>query len=486
MMMTSTSTTTTSSSVDVTIFEADNMCTKEEMYHMITDVIQQLYMVDHTFSSVLDLWGWIVRSKQQQQQQGQTSEDLVAVVVAGATVVATTTTTSSTSITANHNNNSNNNTAEGRYSLSAPLQIPMYFPHALATNIDLGSLPFHHFPLCEKDMLHTKTPDASKMAWYAGKMTLTISPDVWELKQDLAELSDPPVPCHVKIRMSNLQFKSFADVNELCEYQAESNRHIINVFRGDVRSHEDLRSLAQSMDNIARFSHCRSTDSSSSSNNNKLADRLWYDLIQSRKGKNMFFMQMPFLVRMVTLGYDVSQTPTDSIMRLEKNVEEEGSFATFYKIPADHNTDSRIGLFSSCLNMIVSNDRSRIPLLHEELWPDISPSLSGMMMSSPPPLLSSSSSSSNGINVWVYFSNVKYVSCTTEQEIYSMYSSSSCSCCSSSSSHDRPKKSNNNNNNKTTLQLLPLLLGSKISDWLLTLLFSITSSSRNINNKKAH
>ena len=322
MMMPSTTTTAstiTSSCVDVTIFESDNMRTKEEMYAVISDEIQSLLLIadnnnnnNNTFRFIVDLWGWIVRSKKKDRE----------------------------------------------YRLSRPLQIAMYFPHVLLQNKnnnnknknknsaaaaaaagdekekeyddDLGVLEAimvkcHHFPLSEKDMLLTKIPTsppppcdydennnnnirpkkkkaapAPVAAWYTGNLILTITPpDAWELTQELIELTDPTVvPCHVRIQMCNLQFKSFvSDVNRLCE---DTTQHVINVFKGSVLTHADLCSLAERIDMVARFSHCRFTDT--------LADRIWYDLIQSSTGKNMFSIQMPFLVRIVTMGYDVSKT----------------------------------------------------------------------------------------------------------------------------------------------------------------------------------
>ena len=194
MMMPSTTTTTTStitsSCVDVTIFESDNMRTKEEMYAVISDEIQSLLLIadnnnnnnNNTFRSIVDLWGWIVRSKKK----------------------------------------------DGEYRLSRPLQIAMYFPHVLLQNKnnnnknknknsaaaaaaagdekekeyddDLGVLEAimakcHHFPLSEKDMLLTKTPPSpapAAAAWYTGNLILTITPpDAWELTQELIELNDP-------------------------------------------------------------------------------------------------------------------------------------------------------------------------------------------------------------------------------------------------------------------------------------------------------
>ena len=349
------------STVDVTIFEADNMCMRDEMYTMISDVIRPLLIKDKRFTSIFSLWERLIRSK----------------------------------------------TGPGEYSLSVPMPIPVYFPHALVllsatgSSIDLESIKCRLYPLEEKDVLSTRTPDASKIAWYVGKMTLTISPDVWELTQEIAELRDPPTPCHVKIHMSNLVFKSFADVDKLRNFRVESTEESIAVFVDVVRSHEDLCSLRYKIKNFTRYLQCIFTD--------KLADRIWHDLIRSRSGNNMFFMEMPFLFRMVTMGYDVSRIPKNSVSRLRKE-----SVGT-YEIPLTHDTDTKIGLFSSILHMAIANDgTASVPLFREELWPDISPLLSDLSLPPQP-------SAAVGIKVWLYLSHVKYVSSTSEEELCSLY-----------------------------------------------------------------
>ena len=420
-IITSTTTTTTTSSsssavvvveVGVTIFEADNMCTKDEMITMLSDVLRPLLIKCPTFPCIFSLWERIVRSK----------------------------------------------TGPGEYSVSVPMQIPMYFPHALETLskttgsssssssssisiVDLESIKSHLFPLEEKDVLSTQTPDASRIAWFAGKMTLTISPDdVWELTREIAELRDPPTPCHVKIHMSNLLFKSFADIDILLSiFRSESTDVPISVFVDVVRSHEDLCSLKAKFSNFTRYLQCIFTD--------KLADRVWYDLIRSRCGDNIFLMEMPFLFRMVTSGYDVNRIPANSVARLRKEL------VGTYNIPLDHDTDTKIGLFSSYIRLVIAKDNNTgVPLFREELWPDISPLLSALSLPPQQQQQPSSSSAVVGIKVWLYLSHVRYVSSTSEEDVWSLYSSQ--------------KKSTST----TTLV-------SKLIDWWHTLLITSSSSS---------
>jgi len=364
----------TDCSSSVTIFEAD-MCTKKEMFIAVCEVFEPLLLLssaDSNFSSALYIWERIVRNKQ----------------------------------------------GPGLYCLPFPnLQIPIYFPHAVTNEEDVlllldknkSNIYQQVFSLEENDISPTQTSDPSKIAWHTGQLALTISPPLWDLKQELAELGDPDVPVHVKISLSNLEFKSFADVKKLHEYNKNTGlkSQYILIFSGsrasevikqpssqeEEKEDEHLGCLIRySIDRIARFSHCTVTENTS--------ERIWYDLItSSRVGKNMFSMQMPFLVRMVTEGYDFSKTPRNSVMVVNKY----GS--TLQQIPLDYDTDTRIGLFSMRLEMILTKDSlPRVPLIRTELWPDISSSLSDL---SAPPV---------GCKVDIYFSDIKFVSFSNDHE----------------------------------------------------------------------
>ena len=280
----------------------------------------------------------------------------------------------------------------GKFFLADSINIPVYFPHAV-TGDAAKKLRAVCYPLSEqKNSAVMGNVDMSKPAIYAGTMLLEVSPSEWDITRDISELTDPPTMCCLKLCITNLVFMKTEEPN-LIDYYGVC--HILNPVLflngvvGGPNPDEKLQKLSDAISSIAAKSHHTYT--------HELRDRLWFDLVQSRVGKNSFLLKMPFLIRMVSDKYK-----TDIVKRSSLLVLKSSDIENLY-FPLDYHPDTRIGLFTSYLSMEVT---SGIPSNDKELWRDIPLSLSDI--------------SQVGFTINILLTQLVLVSFADEEEIYAM------------------------------------------------------------------
>jgi hypothetical protein len=131
-------------------------------------------------------------------------------------------------------------------------------------------------------------------------------------------------------------------------------------------------------------------------------ERVWFDLIQGRKSKNIFILNAPFLLRIVSTRYTFSGIPAESVLIMND------MFFESRHIPADHDPDQCVGLYSSRISLILTNvPDEHFPSVNTELWPDIQQPLQSLK----PP----------GCYVDFCYTHVTFVSTASEKEIQSMW-----------------------------------------------------------------
>ena len=324
-------------SVCVTVVD-QLICTKQEMLGLVLDSLQQLTL-HSAYNSVIDFWSRVVRSK----------------------------------------------SGPGTYSVVQPVNVLVRFP---GVEFDVPCLCFL---LDEKDVLTTNTSDASKIAWHAGHMTLSVEHDAWELSEDLSELCDPPMPCRVVVRVSGLQFREVACIQRLRQFYENDGR--LSFFNGKLHTQDDIDGFVRQIKHNADYFHCNFAPDA--------ARRVWFDLVYARSGPNLFGMRLPHLIRLVTPEYDISGIPQGSVAIYDRVVIEKLSF------PLDRDPDKCVGLYSCNINMVITHGKSNMLPSTKELWPDIKSSLHEL----PPP----------GCSVLIYLSSVTFVSVVSEHEINTMW-----------------------------------------------------------------
>ena len=384
------------------VFEKD-VSTKEDFYVIISAVIWK-FARDRECTSVFENWGRVVRSK-------------------------TTTTTKMGNCCC--------------YTISrTPTRVPMFFPHAVPDAIVANLRPVCGVLKEEegeddgasaaagpKTSLDNNNNNMSKMiSWFSGTVVFRISPEnAWDLKEeDISELSDPPISCKVEVAVSGLVFEEYTCIEQLCNSDVDMlNNNPIEICNENIAT--GAGSLSACMSYLAGISHHHSTEEYSQNTEAATVEqRLWYDLVsssQSRVGKkkNVFNLKMPFLIRMVSRGYNQSRIPDGvgiATMGKEK-------FDSIY-MASRYDTDARIGLFSANLRMDVSrNGCIGVPPLNEELWKDIPLCLDDLALSS------------CDCRVNLALMDIKFVSFTSDDEIISMNSGNN-------------SRSNGNNNKQSS------------------------------------
>jgi len=328
--------------VDIT-FVDKVIHTKEEMRKLILEILPQLVYTHSVYKSIIDFWSRIVHSK----------------------------------------------SGPGTYSVLNPVNVLVRFPGA---EFDVPH-PCLCFTLDEKDIPTTSTTDASRIAWHSGLMTLSIEHPAWELTAELDDLCDPPMPCRVTVRVSGLQFKGFACVEKL--RLSYGNPQQLVIFNEDVHTKDNIDAFICNFKDHSNYFHCNFPPDA--------ARRIWFELVHARVGKNVFFMKMPLLIRLVTPEYDRSGIPNGSVAIFKKEVIEKSNFPSHSSDP-----DKCIGLYSSNLNMIITHGEVGLVPTKKELWSDIQPELSAGL---PPP----------GCRVSIFFTATQFVSIASVNDINTMW-----------------------------------------------------------------
>jgi hypothetical protein len=196
------------------------------------------------------------------------------------------------------------------------------------------------------------TPDPSRVAWFTCTYFLSISPAIWKLTEELEELNDPPSVCRVTLGVSNLVFREFASAEELVELSNKSSiARGIEIFKDlySTEFHHKLKIAEQ-------YYHTYVTP--------QTTELIWFNLINnSRRGENIFVMDLPFPFRMA------SNVP-ESLQKHVYSIDKE----SLCNIPAVPNLDpdSFIGLYSGTLILkCFSKIDGSLPSANHELWPHI-------------------------------------------------------------------------------------------------------------------
>ena len=294
--------------VEVLIFEQD-MRTKEELQGMISEVLQFLLFETSCYKTILELWRSLVKSA--------------------------------------------NETGESQ--LSMPVYVPMYFPHVKSLE-EFGHIPCKCFALGKDDIEATGTQDPSQLSWYGGFLVMRVSPPVWELAEDVSDLLDPPTPCRVSLSLPCPKFRQIVD-NEVMKEHFTSRLGLCQFNEG-LFTQSDLQKFLHQF----KFFNAAYHRPLSQAN----TERVWFDLIQGRKSKNIFILNAPFLLRIVSTRYTFSGIPAESALIMND------MFFESRHIPADHDPDQCVGLYSSRINLILTNVcDEHFPSVNTELWPDI-------------------------------------------------------------------------------------------------------------------
>ena len=280
----------------------------------------------------------------------------------------------------------------GKYLMADSVNTPVYFPHAV-TGDAAKKLSAVCYPLSDHNSAVMGNVDMSKAAIYSGTVLLDISPCEWDISCDISELGDPPTVCCLKIRITNLVFIK-SEEPDLIDYYGvcHISNPVLFLDGRDPNPDEHLKNLSDAISSIAAKLHHTYT--------HELRDRIWYDLVQSRIGKNSFLLKMPFLIRMVSDNYKVELVKRNSLLVL-KSIDLEDRF-----YPSDYHPDTRIGLFTSYLSMEMTQGDSGILSNDKELWRDIPLSLSDI--------------SQVGCTVRILLTQLALVSFADEEEIYAM------------------------------------------------------------------
>ena len=216
----------------------------------------------------------------------------------------------------------------------------------------------------------------------------------WQLDADLCQLTDPPGPCRVIVRVDGLVFDSYVDVSKM-RYEIGSEKYIRFQDALAIQTNGDVKKLENLMHAIVDLLHCSYSPDT--------AKRIWFELTNSRTGKNMFALKTPFLIRLAPSGFDSSRIHESSLIKCDRKC------LLSCGVPSERDLDTHVGLYSSYIVMVFSSDESGIPRHKQELWPDISQDLCQLL--SPP----------QKIYVSILFTEINFVSFTSKDEIRSMW-----------------------------------------------------------------
>ena len=275
--------------------------------------------------------------------------------------------------------------APGVYRMLHSINVPVFFPHAAKLQY-----PMECIALDKTHRLPTQTIDVTLPAWHHAKVEIRIDPPIWELHNDISLLEDPPAPCRVTIRVFDLLFKRFIEV----EKERRKFDKTMTVFNEHIVSQADLQNFINAPGTQMKYLHRRRTK-------DLITQRIWHDLVGSRVTKNSFAMRLPFLLRMISDTDDRRLIPRGvCALAVGDDILRSAGF------PENRSKDRCVGLYSANINLITMHPRTNVIPHTYSLWPDICPTLSDL---TPP-----------DCRVGLYLSDVRFVGIADERELREM------------------------------------------------------------------
>jgi hypothetical protein len=276
------------------------------------------------------------------------------------------------------------------YTLKRHVMVAGCFPHIK----QYPDFPILCVSLGPEDLEPTGTPDASRVAWYQCTLSLHIDPPMWELDEELSELKDPPAVCRITVRVSNLKFKEVIEASTvLCISSAHKAVHF-GLHNDPLCTRQEMGAFVRSFRFMADFFHCSIPNPEES---------IWFDLIHSRLGKNVFSLRLPYMLRMASEAYSVPEALRRHVYTLE-----ESDIARF-NYPPGLDPATFIGLYSASYQLSFATEKGRESLAGRELWQDVPSMFSELLVKQPP-----------GCNAVLAVLNIKFVSTVEEAEVLAM------------------------------------------------------------------
>jgi hypothetical protein len=274
-------------------------------------------------------------------------------------------------------------TEPGVYHMMHSINVPVYFPHSCGQD-----LPIQCIALDRTHLRNTQTTDATRPAWHYAKVEIRIDPaGTWELSDDISILKNPPGLCHVTLRVFDMLFNRFIDV--------EAERHkfdkTMTVFNAHIGSKADIQNFLNDPGFKMKYLHTIKKD---------VGPAIWHDLVTAPHRRNSFAVKLPYLLRIIPEDAgDRSRIPTGiSVLAVKDDV-----LATLGFPLATAST----GLFSATINLILMHPQSRIIPITKDLWPDIPANLADF--TTPP-----------NCRIGLYLSDVRFVSMADDKELHGM------------------------------------------------------------------
>ena len=331
--------------VNRTVIETD-MSTADEMVKMVFGPLQQLHLTRTKKESLFDMWRSLVRAS-------STSSEV--------------------------------------YTLKRAVLVAGCFPHVKAH----PDFPILCVPLGPDDLEPTGAPDASRVAWFQCALSLHIDPPVWDLDDELGELKDPPAVCRVSVRVSNLVFKEFLDASDVQSFSSAHKAVHFGLHNDPLRTRPEMDAFVRSFRFMAGFFHCSVPSPEES---------VWFDLMHSRVAKNIFTLQLPYLLRMASEAYALPEALRQRVYTLQQ------SEVDHFSYPPGIDPSACIGLYSATYQLTFATEKGRATLAGRELWPAV-PSVFSALLEHPPP----------GCNAMLAVLNIEFVAAVAEAEILAMY-----------------------------------------------------------------
>ena len=242
------------------------------------------------------------------------------------------------------------------------------------------------------DIEQTSTPDASRIGWYNCELSFHLDSSAWRLDEELSELKDPPAVCRVTVCVSNLEFRKFASEENIIRLTTQPIS--LTLFTRKIETPDDMLQFVCKFEDMEGVYHCNITRQTTA--------RIWFDLINSRSGKNVFVMRTPFLIRIASEAYKLPLSLKTRVMRCKTEC-----IAT-YGVPPELDPDSFIGLYSANYYLAFSVAGNGVSSTKHELWPGIPLDFAHLEQQLP------------GCKVDFRITRIQFVCAISEREVVSM------------------------------------------------------------------